>query len=132
MTLMLWCMICTYELLELTLNKVIVFYMIRLGSIYTTQGFVSYRYLIHKYKLNTELIWGANSSCSDLTISGHAGFAWLLVCGIVQYGCCCQKNIAIWLGVTQVYVNLAVGDHYTSDLLIGWVLAILIYTNPSI
>ncbi len=131
-TLALWCTIYTDDVMSAILNKLIVFYGIRLVSISTTQGFVSYRYYHHKYNLDTGLLWGANSSCSDLTISGHAGLAWLLVCDILQHGECYQKNIAVWLGIAQIYTNLAVGDHYTSDLFIGWILAVLIHTNPYI
>jgi len=120
-TLVLWFTNYAKELFAITLTKVTVYYIIRLLSIVSTYGYVSRRYLLDLH-YNT----GFNSNFSDLAISGHVGLTWILAIDILKNGLCWQKNIATWLAVLSAYVNLAIGDHYSSDVILGAIIAALL------
>lgn len=98
-----------------------VYYLIRLLSIISTYGYVSRRYL-----LDTHYNTGFNANFSDLVISEHVGLTWILAIDILKHGLCWQKNIATWLAVLSAYVNLAVGDHYSSDVILGAIISTLL------
>ncbi len=72
---------------------------------------------------------GSNANFSDLIVSGHVGITFIIMCSILSYGDCWQKIISTWIAVGQAYVNLAVGDHYTSDVVLAVVMAVLLHTN---
>lgn len=120
-TLVLWFTNYTKELFTITLTKVTVYYIIRLLSIASTYGYVSRRYSLDMH-YNTIF----NTNFSDLVISGHVGLTCILAIDVLKHGLCWQKNIATWLALLSAYINLAVGDHYSSDVILGAIIAILL------
>jgi hypothetical protein len=62
-----------------------------------------------------------NSGCFDLMFSGHASFSFL----VGMFACLCPrwskfaKFLALVAATTSAAANIAVGDHHTSDVLIG-------------
>lgn len=102
-------------------------YIVRCLCIATTSGYVSYR----KKEGNHLQVFGANSSYTDLVISGHTMTAMLLFC--VIYDSECSEHYLVISSLTatmSVVSNLLVGDHYVSDLVIAIALSCLAYYSP--
>jgi hypothetical protein len=111
------CMFVEYKLL---INSLLIFYLIRLLVIYSTVGYVSFRF----YKMKNTESYLSNSLFTDLCISGHVG------CSFIISLCICENNIiqsiSLLISSLLAFVNLACGDHYSSDVILGIILSILI------
>jgi len=107
---------------NLLLNSLIAFYLIRGICIFITVGYVSVRFL-EKKKINQK---GTNTIFTDLCISGHVGMCCILSLCVVNP---VIRFLSLILSGLMIFVNLAVGDHYSSDVFLGTVLAVLITTS---
>ena len=97
-------------------------FLIRGLCIATTSGYVSYRKKIGKHKQQH----GANSNYTDLVISGHTMTACLLFYNIIDSNCgLVYLYVSCVMTTFSVFVNLLVGDHYVSDLIIAVTLSCL-------
>lgn len=113
-----------------SLFRASIFYAIRGISIFATTGYTSVRHYngFHSKKVKTF----SNFAHTDLVISGHVGLTCLMAIDIFWYGGVVEKLVSAILVLASSVFNLANGDHYTSDVILGLVLAVLIGTHQSI
>jgi hypothetical protein len=123
-TIMQWAAVANYDLVLSAMLRIIIFHSIRSSAIAATCGYVSPAFL---NKSNIPV--GMNANFSDLVISGHIGVSCILVFDMVYLGSAVLATAAIITILISSYINLAVGDHYTSDLIIGAAMSILISTS---
>jgi hypothetical protein len=123
----LWFVNFTYDRFCISMTKVAIYALIRLLSVASTYGYVSPRYL-----LNLHITTGLNANFSDLIISGHVGITSIIAIDIFNFSGAILKCIAITLIILQSYVNLAVGDHYSSDIVLALAVALLIQNSTLI
>ncbi len=96
--------------------------LVRFLCVISTSGYSSIRYA---YRGDTRGMF--NRAHNDLVISGHTMYKTLCLLFILSnsgilYGLFCCIII-----VAGILSNLLVGDHYTSDIILGVTLSILIY-----
>lgn len=129
-TFMIWLTIINWAAFDDTLINVIVFYSIRGICIATTTGYTSMRQ--HKGHHGGKKETGMNFAHTDLVISGHTGGAWIMALDIMQYGSGWKPVVSLMLAISSAFFNLANGDHYTSDVILGMLLPALIHSNVAL
>jgi hypothetical protein len=99
---------------------------IRFSCVITTSGYVSARYY-KSYKTCKSHNGFLNKLHTDLVISGHAIYKTLCILFIIHNCSLFYNLIAVPALAFGIITNLLVGDHYTSDIILGIALPILAY-----
>ena len=96
--------------------------LIRFLCVITTSGYVSVRYA--RFYDTRGLFNGLHA---DLIISGHAMYKTLCILFIIHNSGVIYSLLCVPVLIFGILTNLLVGDHYTSDIILGISLAILVY-----
>ena len=104
--------------------KTAFFYFIRAVTLRLTVGFASPRYY---FGLHHNAKNGTNNHFMDLTISGHVGLTTLYCLDLCLLGNNWHRIFAVVNLINSVMMNLLIGDHYSSDLWLGFIIPCLIY-----
>lgn len=100
----------------------IVLLIIRFLCVISTSGYSSLRYAYNRDERGL-----MNNLHNDLIVSGHAMYKTLCLMFIVNNCSVLYSIICMPIIIFGILTNLFVGDHYTSDVILGVSLAILIY-----